>query len=105
MTGLSRFVMEFAYMPSASIGLPGNVEFFVSDNGTSFTYVGNAVPQATGTGTYAAKLDTEPCTGRYVKAVFDTGNLRFVFADEFYIGSANDPKSFRRPMHNQAMCL
>ena len=96
-TGLSRFVMEFAYMPSASIGLPGNVEFFVSDNGTSFTYVGNAVPQATGTGTYAAKLDTEPCTGRYVKAVFDTGNLHFVFADEFYIGSANDPEVFPTP--------
>jgi len=87
-TSLSYFGLEMILNHSWGIGIPKNVEFQYSNNGTDYKKIGDAIyyNSAHGEKAYAYLELKKAIEARYIKAVFDIGDKVFVGLTEFTVG-------------------
>ncbi len=84
-TDLKKIYIEFREDQGASIGLPGSVELYVSNDGKNFTLLDTIKPSKPPIGSASVNYNGT-FSARYVKAVFPPSSRSFVFVSELAVG-------------------
>ena len=103
-TGITKLCIQFNDNYGASVVKPSSCEYYVSDDGTDYTRIGEAVRKDT----YQSKywdyycIPAEPVSGRYFKAIITRDYGMFVFASEFEIMTGDGGEEPTDPDGNQS---
>lgn len=84
---ISYIGMQFGNDPSSGIAKPGNVTYYLSEDGVNYTQAGTvAVRLGTDGYGYGVLISADPLSARYVKAEFASGKSVHNFVSEMSVG-------------------
>ena len=84
---LTHFLVHFSNIQSYGIGVPTNIELYISNDGVNFQLLAKPTIEKAGISAYINYVSREYVSARYVKVMFKRSSIGpFVFCSEFLVG-------------------